>query len=151
MWLKGNDWLIRVEVTCRLVCTTVNPTLVPPSNTFSSFYLTLVLFFPLPIVSLPPVSFPLSSLTLLSISGLHRLPGWSFWCGEALWSTTGPDEISSRTPWRLQWTPRCFALRVLLGVSVVTKQESGWFTNIIYFFFYIALFNRNDLRPTSRD
>ena len=100
-----------------------NPTL-PPSNPFSSFYLTLVLFFPLPIVSPPPRSNLVSSLCLcLFISGLRRLPGWSFWCGEALWSTTGPGEISSQTLWRPQWTPHCFALRELLGVSVVMIQE----------------------------
>lgn len=37
-----------------------NPSL-PPSNPFSSFYLTLVFFFPLPIVSPPPISIPFNS------------------------------------------------------------------------------------------
>lgn len=102
-----------------------NPTL-PPSNPFSSFYLTLVLSFPLPIVSPPPRSNLVSSLSLcLSISGLHHLPGWSFWCGEASWSTTGPDEILSQTPWRPPWMPRCSALHGLLGVSVVMIPGTG--------------------------
>lgn len=102
-----------------------NPTL-PPSNPFSSFYLTLVLFVPQPTVSAPPRSNLVSSLSpCLSISGRHHLPGWSFWCGEASWSTTGPDEISSQTPWRPQWTPRCSALHGLRGVSVVMIQGTG--------------------------
>lgn len=102
-----------------------NPSL-PPSNLFSSFYLTLVLFFPLPIVSAPPRSNLLSSLSrCLSISDLHHPPGWSFWCGEASWSTTGPDEISSQTPWRPPWTPHCSALHGHLGVSVVMIPGTG--------------------------